>query len=284
MEQRIVCWFSCGAASAVATKLAIEENNKAESPKELIVASIYLKNEHPDSERFKNECAKWFGQPILDLKNEKYDADVDMVIQKTRYMSGVRGARCTKELKKQVRLDWQRHNDIHVFGMTVEEEHRIDQLIDGEPDLETWAPLIDKGYTKPDCFKVLNDAGIELPEMYKLGYHNNNCIGCLKAAGAGYWNKIRVDFPDVFERRAHQEKILNVALCKMSFNKFKRLHHDYYQMMVDDGFEPKVDSRGSMRLPLRYLPPDAGSHKDMDIGACGFFCETPKNDTYKLDL
>lgn len=283
MPQRIVCWFSCGAASAAATKLAIEENSKSENPKELVIASIYLKNEHPDSERFKKECAEWFGQPIIDLKNEKYNADVDVVIQKTRYMSGVRGARCTKELKKQVRVDWQRHDDIHVFGMTVEEEHRIDQLIDGEPELETWTPLIDKGYTKPDCFKLLNDAGIELPEMYKLGYHNNNCIGCLKAAGAGYWNKIRVDFPDVFKRRAEQERLLNVALIKMSFEKYKRLYDDWYQKMIKDGFEPKVDSRGSMRLPLRYLPPEAGSHKDLDIGACGFFCEK-SNDQYKLDL
>ena len=123
---------------------------------------------------------------------EATGADVDEVIRKTRYMSGVRGARCTKELKKQVRFDWQRDDDIHVFGMTVEEEHRVDQLIDGEPNLEIWAPLIDKGYSKSDCFNVINDAGIQLPEMYRLGYHNNNCIGCLKAAGAGYWNKIRV--------------------------------------------------------------------------------------------
>lgn len=283
MSQRIVCWFSCGAASAVATKLAIEENNKSESPKELVVASIYLKNEHPDSERFKDECAKWFGQPILDLKNEKYNADVDTVIEKTRYMSGVRGARCTKELKKQVRLDWQRHDDMHVFGMTSEEERRIDNLIDSEPELELWAPLIDKCYTKPDCFKVLNDAGIELPEMYKLGYHNNNCIGCLKAAGAGYWNKIRVDFPDVFERRAHQEEMINVALVKISAAKVKRLWPEVFEKMKGDDYEPKIDARGTMRIPLRYLPSDAGSHKDMDIGACGFFCEKP-GDNYKLEL
>ena len=283
MSQRIVCWFSCGAASAVATKLAIEENLKSESPKELVVASIYLKNEHPDSERFKDECAKWFGQPILDLKNEKYGADVDTVIQKTRYMSGVRGARCTKELKKQVRLDWQKQDDIHVFGMTSEEESRIDNLIDSEPELELWAPLIDKSYTKPDCFKILNDAGIELPEMYKLGYHNNNCIGCLKAAGAGYWNKIRVDFPDVFERRAKQEEMINVALVKMSAAKIKRLWSEVIEEMKSDGYEPKIDSRGTMRIPLRYLPKDAGSHKDMDIGACGFFCEKP-GDNYELKL
>lgn len=282
-NQRIVCWFSHGAASAVATKLAIEENKKSENPKELIVSCIHLENEHPDGKRFADECEEWFGQEILYLRNEKYNADVDVVIEKTRYMSGVYGARCTKELKKQVRIDWQRHNDIHVFGMTSEEEHRIDQLIDNEPDLELWAPLIDSNYNKTDCFAVLNDLGIELPMMYKLGYHNNNCIGCLKAAGAGYWNKIRVDFPGVFERRAKQEEMLNVALCKMSFNKFKRLYMSYYQQMIDDCYEPKVDARGSMRLPLRYLPPDAGSHKDLDIGACGFFCEKP-GDNYRLDL
>jgi hypothetical protein len=226
--ERIVCWFSCGAASAVATKMAIDINNASDNPKELVVASIFLQDEHPDSERFKNECAKWFGQEIIELRNEKYNASVDEVIQKTRYMSGVYGARCTKELKKQVRLDWQRDDDIHVFGMTSEEAHRIDQLQDNEPELELWAPLIDKGLTKVDCFAMLNDAGIELPEMYKLGYHNNNCIGCVKAAGAGYWNKIRADFPEVFDRRAHQEKMLNVALVKMSHSKVSR----YWQMLL----------------------------------------------------
>lgn len=283
MSQRMVCWFSCGAASAVATKLAIEENKKAESPKELIVASIFLADEHPDSERFKDECSNWFGQEIINLQNDKYNASVDCVIKKTRYMSGVRGARCTKELKKQVRLDWQKPDDVHVFGMTVEEEHRIDNLQDSEPELELWAPLIDKGYTKPDCFKILNDAGIELPEMYKLGYHNNNCIGCLKAAGAGYWNKIRVDFPDVFERRAHQEKMINVALVKISAAKVKRLWPEVFEKMKADDYDPKIDSRNTMRIPLRYLPTDAGSHKDLDIGACGFFCEKP-GDNYKLDI
>jgi hypothetical protein len=41
--------------------------------------------------------------------------------------------------------------------------------------------------------------------MYKLGYGNNNCIGCVKG-GKGYWNKIRRDFPDYFERMAEAER------------------------------------------------------------------------------
>ncbi len=54
---------------------------------------------------------------------------------------------------------------------------------------------------------MIERAGIELPAMYKLGYRNNNCIGCPKG-GMGYWNKIRVDFPEVFERMAALQREL----------------------------------------------------------------------------
>ena len=46
-----------------------------------------------------------------------------------------------------------------------------------------------------------------------LGYKNNNCIGCVKG-GMGYWNKIRVDFPDVFERRAVLERRIEGTCIK----------------------------------------------------------------------
>jgi hypothetical protein len=37
-DKRLVCWFSCGAASAVATKLAITENQKLVKPLQLVIA------------------------------------------------------------------------------------------------------------------------------------------------------------------------------------------------------------------------------------------------------
>ena len=197
-KPRLVCWFSCGAASAVATKLAIEHKDTLYPDHELVVATIFLENEHPDSERFKQECAKWFGVDILELRDEKYGANVDNVIEKTRYMAGVYGARCTKELKKQVRIDWQRDSDVHVFGMDVNEAHRIDQLIDNEPEMLLWAPLIDFNISKAECFDRLTEAGIELPMMYQLGYHNNNCIGCLKAGGQGIGTRYAKIFPMFF--------------------------------------------------------------------------------------
>jgi hypothetical protein len=49
--------------------------------------------------------------------------------------------------------------------------------------------------------------------MYKLGYNNNNCIGCVKG-GIGYWNKIRKDFPERFNRMAQIERIVGASCLK----------------------------------------------------------------------
>lgn len=44
---------------------------------------------------------------------------------------------------------------------------------------------------------------------------NNNCLGCTKG-GMGYWNRIRKDFPEVFERRARLERQVGYAILKDS--------------------------------------------------------------------
>jgi hypothetical protein len=60
---------------------------------------------------------------------------------------------------------------------------------------------------------LVDRAGIELPAMYRLGYHNANCVGCVHG-GMGYWNKIRVDFPQVFARMALLEREIGHSLNK----------------------------------------------------------------------
>lgn len=236
---RIVCWFSHGACSTIAVMKAIEENNKKANPLPLVIASIYLKDEHEDNHRYLKECEKLFGQEVLILTNEKYDSSVDVVIQKTRYMSGANGARCTKELKKQVRLDWQKYDDIHVFGYPVEEQSRIDDLIDNENELNVWPVLVEHNLSKLDCFKLTEAFGLVLPMMYQLGYNNNNCKGCLKAQSPAYWNKIRIDFPSVFETRSKQEELLGVSLCRMSANKFINEYPECFDRMYQDSLQNK---------------------------------------------
>lgn len=68
MLPRIVCQFSCGAASAVANKLALSEYS---STHEVQIVNAFLANEHEDNRRFAQDCEAWFGQPITVLRDEK---------------------------------------------------------------------------------------------------------------------------------------------------------------------------------------------------------------------
>lgn len=205
-ESRIICWFSCGAASAVATKLTLQKH-----PDAMVVRNV-VKEEHPDNDRFARESAEWFGKEIVNTISEKYAGSIYKVFEARKYIAGIAGAPCTLELKKRVREEFQRPNDTHVFGFTVEEQHRYDRLLDAN-NIRAIAPLIEAGLTHADCLGLLQKQGIELPAMYKLGYKNNNCIGCVKG-GRGYWNKIRQDFPEAFERTASIEERFGAKLVK----------------------------------------------------------------------
>jgi len=118
--KRVVCWFSCGDASAVATAMAIK---KYLGRINLVVARIRIENEHPDNDRFAEDCSQWFGVPIINLASTKFKDAWD-VWETKRFISGVNGAPCTTELKKAVRLEFQRAYDLQIFGYTQEERER----------------------------------------------------------------------------------------------------------------------------------------------------------------
>lgn len=239
---RVLCWFSCGAASAVAAKLAV---GHYAGDVEVLYCDT-LKYEHPDNLRFLKDISIWLGQEIKFLSSSEYK-DIFDVFDRTGWLVGVGGARCTTELKKKVRRKYQRPDDIHVFGFTVDEGSRIEKLEKNEPDLKCKWFLREANLTKQDTLNILKQARIELPEMYKLGYKNNNCIGCVKG-GSGYWNKIRKDFPETFTRMATQERKMNVAINKR-YEKGKRI-----------------------RVFLDELPENAGRYNEEPDIECGVLC------------
>jgi 3'-phosphoadenosine 5'-phosphosulfate sulfotransferase (PAPS reductase)/FAD synthetase len=200
---RTVCWFSAGAASAVATKLTLATAD------DVVIYRADTGAEHPDNERFHDDCAKWFDHPIEVIRSKKY-ADTWQVWTERRYINGPAGALCTAELKKKPRYAVELPDDVHVFGYTVEERRRADRFREQNPGVDLVTPLIDHNLTKSDCLAIIDRAGIGLPAMYLLGYRNNNCIGCVKG-GMGYWNKIRRDFPDVFARMALLEREIDAS-------------------------------------------------------------------------
>jgi hypothetical protein len=174
---RIVCQFSCGAASAVATKLALA---KYGTTHDVQIINAYLKEEHEDNRRFLGDCEGWFGQPISTLTNKKFNSSVVNVFRAKRFLVGLRGAPCSRILKRELLDEWKRPGDIMVFGYTAEEADRLDDFRERNPERPVIAPLIDAGLGKEDCKAMIQRAGIQLPAMYLLGYDNANCIGCVK--------------------------------------------------------------------------------------------------------
>jgi hypothetical protein len=209
---RILCWFSCGAASAVATKKTIERFGATTEIK--IVCCDTRSSENPDNYRFSAECEKWFDQPIIFLKNEAFGT-IDDVFEATGYMAGVRGARCTTELKKKPRHAFQRADDRHVFGYTADEGRRIANFEQRNPELRLIWILRDLGIDKDECYRVIRQAGIALPAMYGMGFKNNNCPGCVKASSPRYWALVREKFPEVFKRRSEQSRKIGVRLVEI---------------------------------------------------------------------
>ena len=244
MQKTIVVWFSCGAASAIAAKLTVDQYGKTHN---VLIVNNPVDEEDDDNKRFKDDVSKWLSYPILEAKNTKIGTTSAMVVwDRSKYMSGVKGAPCTKKLKKEVRYEFELTHDIdfHVLGFTVNEKGRHDRFVKIER-ANLLPVLIDAGITKNDCFTILTNAGIKLPDAYLFGFPNANCKGCVKSTSPTYWNHVRKIYTDVFKQRAEQSRRLK---CKLVRYKGKRIYLD-------------------------ELPEDAKGNKMKGV-ECGIFCDT----------
>lgn len=249
-EPRIVCQFSCGAASAVATRLAL-----AEYGERAVIVNAFIANEHPDNRRFLSDCEAWFGKSITVLRDEKYGADVIEVFRRTRWIKGRDGASCTMRIKRGLLRTFEQPGDVLVLDFTAEEQDRWDNFREDWPDRPAIAPLIERGLTKTDCKAMMERAGLVLPFMYLQGYDNANCIGCVKG-GAGYFRAIREDYPDEFKRIADIEQEIGPGAYI--------LRH-------------RSGPLKGQRFPLHELR-EGPAWRNEALPACGLFCETAERE------
>ena len=236
----ILGWFSCGVTSAIACKMAVDKFGDD-------VDLWYLETgaSHPDNARFIADCEKWYGKQIKTARSNKFLSPLD--VARKELFNTPHGSPCTNYLKKEVRKKVEKNYfmPFSVFGFeyTVHEVNRALRWTE-QHHKRVYFPLIEKRLTKEDCLLLLKKAKIELPAMYKLGYHNNNCIGCFKG-GMGYWNKIRKDFPDVFEATAKLERETRHTCLK----------------------------ENETQLYLDNLNPKRGRNTDLHMPDCGLFCD-----------
>ena len=246
----------------MATKLAI-----ADDP-DTIVAYCEVMEEHPDNRRFLIECQEWFGKEIIVLGNDKYDRSIYSVFEKTRYLAGPGGARCTGELKKRVREEFAQPYDLNVFGYTMDEVNRLDRFIDANNDVAIKAPLIDRGLNKQDCLAMIHRAGIEIPKMYMLGFNNNNCMGCVKSTSPAYWRLVELHFPHMFEKMNAMEKHLGRSVCKIDMRTVAKRYPEKYKELGS----PELVGNKYWRPQLDELPDDIIAKDDSPDIECGIYC------------
>ena len=180
---------------------------------------IDIDDQHPDSMRFIRDCEAAVGKEIRILRSKEYRCVEECV----RVYGGFKDARngfapCTGWLKKRVRKEWEQENrryDLtYVWGFDMQEKNRAVKIVEANPQAEHEFPLIDQNLSKEEVHGLFERTfNFSRPAMYDMGYPNNNCIGCVKG-GMGYWNRIRKDFPTVFESRAKLERVVGHSMLK----------------------------------------------------------------------
>lgn len=196
----VIGWWSGGVTSAVACKIAIEffgiEN----------VEIIFMdtRNEHEDTYRFKDDCERWYGKAIQTASRPEYKT-IKEVWYKFLSLNVATGAICSSELKRDLRIQMLKtfEYSYNIFGFDIDEPKRAKGMAKNWSHIAPLFPLLFKGLTKKDCIEMLNNEGIEIPETYKLGFMNNNCFktGCVQG-GIGYWQKMKIEFPEKFDAMA----------------------------------------------------------------------------------
>jgi PP-loop superfamily ATP-utilizing enzyme len=203
--KKVIAWWSGGITSAVTCKICIDTYGV----ENVRVVFIDTFNEDEDTYRFKKDCQKWYGLKIetITLIGDKYKSIQDVWFRH-KSLNVSNGAVCSSELKRNVREKWQVKNeyDAQAFGFEIDEINRAKAMKLNHPKSKPIFPLLLFGFSKKDCISIVEEAGIVVPRMYSLGFHNNNCFktGCVQG-GIGYWQKIRDEYPDKFEAMAEVE-------------------------------------------------------------------------------
>ena len=212
---RVIVAISGGKASAWCADWALKNY-----PKEDVV--LYFNDtkwEHPDLYRFMGDLSKYFNHPIT------YDSDgrnPEQLFYDQRALANNRMPFCSRVLKAERMQKYYEEGDLLVFGIGSDELHRASRLVGVYQTVSIkkgkWAqlvfPLISEKVTKQQIDDFLNDAGIEEPLLYRLGFLHNNCSGGCVRAGKKHWKLLYEKLPEVYAERERVEREVREYLGK----------------------------------------------------------------------
>lgn len=212
---RVIVAISGGKASAWCADWALKNYSK----EDVILYFNDTKWEHKDLYRFIDELSKHWRHPIT------YDSDgrnPGQLFYDHRALANNRMPFCSRVLKAERLQKYYKDGDILVFGIGVDEPHRVKRLDDvyfaiaekKGKSCELVFPLVEENVTKDQINDFLKQANIEEPILYKLGFLHNNCSGGCVRAGKKHWKLLYEKLPEVYAERERVESDMRMYLGK----------------------------------------------------------------------
>ncbi len=257
---RRVVMFSGGVGSWAAAKRVAERYGM----RDLVLLFTDTCYEDPDLYRFLDEAVLNVGGELVRIADGRTPWEV---YHDERFLGNSRADPCSKILKRELADRWLRENcdpanTVVNVGIDWSEEHRFTRLA-ALREQQGWryeAPLCEAPYlTKGGMFGLLRSEGIQVPQLYGLGFQHNNCRAWCCKAGQGHFVNLLSVRPEWYAEYEANEQELRRYLNR-------------------DDIAVLLDRRGGQARPmtLRELRGrvQAGEQMDMfDIGGCGCFVD-----------
>lgn len=251
--------FSGGIGSWMAAKRVAEKFGT----ENLYLVFCDTLSEDIDLYRFLDEAAANIGGTLIKLSDGR---DIYDVFTDKSYIGNAKTAPCSGELKIKPFYSWIDSNfnikDVTIYlGIDFTESHRFESAKRNKPKYNIEAPLCEAPFLlKIEMFNELKKSGIELPNLYKLGFAHNNCSGACVKAGVGQFKKLFTDLPDIYRKfELKQEALIEKNPSIGSFLSITK---------------NKIKEELTMRqFRERHLEKDITSIDDLAIGGCGCFLD-----------
>lgn len=178
------------------------------------------KMEDPDLYRFIHEAAADVGVELEIIEDGRNPWEV---FHDVRFLGNTRIDPCSRVLKRQLLRKWleTEYPDpqsvvIHI-GFSWDEEERLTRAKPYWKPYTVEAPLCRPPLQAmgPEALqKVLDEAGIEMPRLYRLGFKHNNCGGFCVKAGHANFRLLLQTMPDRYRWHEEQEQNIREHLDK----------------------------------------------------------------------
>lgn len=173
--------------------------------------------EDEDTYRFIREAAANVGSDLVTVSDGR---DIWQVFHDDRFLGNSRLANCSKFLKQKPCRAWLEANrdpaDTTVYvGIDWSEVQRLPAIEAGWAPYPVEAPMTQPPYLdRADMLAACQEAGIDVPRLYRAGFAHNNCGGFCVRAGQAQMELLLREHPDRYRYAEAEEQKLRDHLDK----------------------------------------------------------------------